>query len=357
MLRSFFPNNTELIRLLVDHGADVNETDEEGLTPLHNAIQYKNCGIETIKLLIERGAEVNAVRRQTNRELIKLLLEQSAKIEVNLFENCCVIGDKYKKISIQKNTEIIKLLYYENNVIKALNINETEIEFSFKNCANINEKQDEYITHCYTERHVFDIVKLLIKHSANLNVKDNDFYTPFIASATKKGSFEMMKFLLEHGSDPFCSVKFTEISNGSYYYLNLGFMPDLKLKFWRRIIENLLKLKILNFTNDEQFSNYKLLDVYNTSEIKIFEESCKVEAEILQSELICLDRIVTLSDILTKSLQKVAVYLAAEEIKNWINEINFDEQFPFYSTIINEIIKKATNLTDLFNKSYYLINH
>ena len=49
-------NKLEIIKLLIENGADVNTRDEDGKTPLH----YVN-NVEIAKLLIENGAEVNAM--------------------------------------------------------------------------------------------------------------------------------------------------------------------------------------------------------------------------------------------------------------------------------------------------------
>ena len=49
--------NVDLIRLLLDEGADVNAADEDGETPLHRAMSTKN-NYDTARLLIENGADL-----------------------------------------------------------------------------------------------------------------------------------------------------------------------------------------------------------------------------------------------------------------------------------------------------------
>jgi ankyrin repeat protein len=49
----------EVVRLLVEHGADINEVDDWGRTPLMWAVQYADE--DTIQLMIELGADVNRV--------------------------------------------------------------------------------------------------------------------------------------------------------------------------------------------------------------------------------------------------------------------------------------------------------
>jgi uncharacterized protein len=52
-----------VIRLLMRHGANVNENDKNGVTPLHRAVRFRSP--MAVKLLLEKGADVNAVDRKT----------------------------------------------------------------------------------------------------------------------------------------------------------------------------------------------------------------------------------------------------------------------------------------------------
>lgn len=55
-----YVNQTECVSLLLAHGADPNRgRDESGETPLHHALAG-GADIEVIRLLIDRGADVNA---------------------------------------------------------------------------------------------------------------------------------------------------------------------------------------------------------------------------------------------------------------------------------------------------------
>ena len=48
----------EIVKLLLDNGADVNVHDENGLTPLHNASLFKTS--EIVEFLLDRGADIEA---------------------------------------------------------------------------------------------------------------------------------------------------------------------------------------------------------------------------------------------------------------------------------------------------------
>ena len=48
-----------VVKLLLQHGADVSAKDKGGLVPLHNACSYGH--FEVTELLIQHGANVNAM--------------------------------------------------------------------------------------------------------------------------------------------------------------------------------------------------------------------------------------------------------------------------------------------------------
>ena len=48
---------TEIVKLLLDHGADVNATQADDFTPLHEAAQ--NGMLDVTQWLLDRGAQIN----------------------------------------------------------------------------------------------------------------------------------------------------------------------------------------------------------------------------------------------------------------------------------------------------------
>lgn len=77
---------TEVVELLVDHGADMSALTSSGETPLHYA-----ANIETVALFLERGADVNTRGRSGNTPLhyaaiggeiktVALLLDRGADV-------------------------------------------------------------------------------------------------------------------------------------------------------------------------------------------------------------------------------------------------------------------------------------
>ena len=60
-----FANNIELARILIAKGANVNNVDELGFTPLLDAAGNGDRNAAMVKLLIEHGAQVNVKSSDT----------------------------------------------------------------------------------------------------------------------------------------------------------------------------------------------------------------------------------------------------------------------------------------------------
>ena len=86
----------EIARLLLDHGAKVDASDEFGQTPLHKVSSGKydpeEAGVGVAKLLLERGGDVNGKYKQQSSplhlafrhgklEIARLLLNHGANVE------------------------------------------------------------------------------------------------------------------------------------------------------------------------------------------------------------------------------------------------------------------------------------
>ena len=138
--------NLNMVKELINLGADINITDNIGLTPLYYSIYYNKP--EVFKYLISKGANINI--KSTNNcktiiaeavkknliEAVTLLLEHGSDINtVDCYGNTplmIVIDNKYNdiaKILIDKGAEIDKQNKYaaENTITYAIIVDNIEI--------------------------------------------------------------------------------------------------------------------------------------------------------------------------------------------------------------------------------------
>lgn len=74
----------EIVRLLLDHGADVNATQADDFTPLHEAAQ--NGMLEVTQWLIERGAQINPCLSSSSKTPLALAIEGQHVAVANLLK-------------------------------------------------------------------------------------------------------------------------------------------------------------------------------------------------------------------------------------------------------------------------------
>ncbi len=110
--------NTEVVKLLLEHGANVNQQNENGQTPLRTACIYANSDV--VQILLKHGADIASINfehsenlallcdacKNGNTEVVKLLLEHEADFNIKDSFNSTPL-----LIACTKgNAEIVKLI-------------------------------------------------------------------------------------------------------------------------------------------------------------------------------------------------------------------------------------------------------
>ncbi len=234
----------EMVQLLLDLGADVNQRDERDISPIDQAVM---CGsIDVLKLLLDHGANINAKDKDgytplhhcANADVAKLLLEKGAVVDAETKQGitplCHAIQGSQIKIAevlILKGANV-NARYYGNTLLHIIagkgepykhprftwmpipdsKTDEDDpcdiAKLLIANGANVNARDEQNSTplHQAAENGTLRVVKLLIEHNADLNAKDDRGWTP-LHKAVERGNIQIAELLLQKGAD------FTQQSN------------------------------------------------------------------------------------------------------------------------------------------------
>lgn len=170
------------VKLLIPDIIDVNDVDQDGITPIRLAVLSGR--VDILEYLISKGADINATGEfgsaldaaafEGNFEIVEFLLEKGA--DVNTTDT-----DGYTPLHSAANLDIVKLL--------------------LKKDANVNAKNTNGATplHSAAERGRLELVKLLLKKDADVNAKTKNGDTA-LSIAAKAGHTAIVKLLQEQGT-------------------------------------------------------------------------------------------------------------------------------------------------------------
>ena len=183
-----FTGDAAIVKLLLDEGIDVNNTNVYGETPLHRQARR----LKIVKLLVEKGANVN-VRDKNGRtplhnaaedfETVKYLVEHGAKIDIR-----------------DNNGETPIMRAISNRVDDKPNNIET-IKYFLSKGANINDKNrdGETLLHKAGWFGRTETSKYLLGEKAKNNIKNQKGQTPSMV-AEARGYTETAEFLKQSKS-------------------------------------------------------------------------------------------------------------------------------------------------------------
>ena len=180
--------DVEKVKLFLGLGADVNARRPDPYnsyeaTPLHYAARY--CQIDIVKILLQQGADVNAVNSGGETPLHEATKKNATKIVDLLLQNGANVNakDRYRFTPLY-------LAVRESNIIVA--------ELLLKNGAKINATWNTPLHKAVLDNDA-DIAELLIQYGANINAFSLFNNTPLHLAATYH-QLKIVQILLNNGA-------------------------------------------------------------------------------------------------------------------------------------------------------------
>lgn len=184
----------KIVKMLIDYGYSVNAVDYYGETVLMHAMYLNN--LDTIKILLENGAEVNASSEEgAYRTALMVASQYSNKLP--LFHLLLNHGARIDAEDIFGNTAFFYACRYNDNF--------QVVQFLLEQGADINQSNRSKITPLMlatlNATNGLPIVTLLLKEGANVHAYDETLNTALIYAALYNDETQLYELLLSYGAD------------------------------------------------------------------------------------------------------------------------------------------------------------
>jgi len=188
---------------------DIDGVDQNYETPLILAVKSKN--VDIVKYLVERGADVNHTNIIGESVLAMACYGRITKINLTILQYLIDHGANINTIyNFEENSIYVDKKVYckETPLIFAINRKNIElVKILVENGADVNRKNDYgekmpplYYTLSYDYKNI-DIIKYLLHHGANPNEIINDRMDTVFFHAVKNSNDPVIELLVENGAD------------------------------------------------------------------------------------------------------------------------------------------------------------
>ncbi|KAH9503466.1 hypothetical protein Btru_068005 [Bulinus truncatus] len=197
-------DNEEMLKLLLEYGANVNACDSEMWTPLHAAA---TCGhVNLCRHLIERGAELLAVNADGNMPYD--ICEDEITLDY-IESEMAKRGITQEQIDNTRLTTERQML----NDLKDLSASGGDLE--------LKDVTGASMLHVAAANGYVEVVDFLLDHHVSVDARDNDSWQP-IHAAAYWGQLDILELLVQNGADLDSKTK-----NGETPF-DLSEDPDMK---------------------------------------------------------------------------------------------------------------------------------
>jgi ankyrin repeat protein len=176
-----------VVKRLIEQGADVNTRDEDLITPLHNAIHYKHA--EAAKVLISHGADVNARNVEENTPLYVAVHQEQEEVVRYLLGKVAEVNaaNKFGYTPLRESCR-----WGDPAIVELLIAQGADV--------NVKDKKGDSPIHIAVDDGHVDALKVLLDHGADINAIGTFGDAP-IHSAVARGYTEIVKLLVSKGAD------------------------------------------------------------------------------------------------------------------------------------------------------------
>ncbi len=179
----------DVVKLLVERGANVNLATASGWTALMLASKHGHYGI--VKLLLEVGAELNSLQ----------CVGTTALIQATLGGHCHVV-----RMLLEKGAEVNIATVPEGKTALTIacwlgHTNIVEMLLKFKAAVNLTEMSGLSSLIIASDRGHGNVVKLLLEKGAEVNLARLDRGVTALRQASQNGHYDVVKVLLNWGAE------------------------------------------------------------------------------------------------------------------------------------------------------------
>nr|XP_032826915.1 protein phosphatase 1 regulatory subunit 12A isoform X4 [Petromyzon marinus] len=229
--------NFDMVKFLVERDANINQADNEGWTPLHAAA---SCGyIDIAKYLIAHGANVAAVNSESE---LPLDITEDEALEDMLQEELSKHG--VDQDAARKEEEQV-MMRDARQWLNSGRIDEVR-----------HPKSGGTALHVAAAKGYIDVIKLLLQAGFDVNVRDNDGWTPLHAAA-HWGKDEACRVLVEN----FCNMEALNKVGQTAFDVSdedvLSYLEELQTK-----------QKTMKIEKEKQPINSEIIESNDTNSIK-----------------------------------------------------------------------------------------
>ncbi|OWZ12532.1 hypothetical protein PHMEG_00014290 [Phytophthora megakarya] len=183
--------NEEVVRFLVAKGADINAVDYMNRTALIYAT-WKRENLNVIRFLVGKGANVDTRTSDLSTPLLHICARYSGELNVVEF-----LVDRGADFNAQDTT------FGETPLMRASRNGRMDIvEYLVEVRADVNSVTNSKRTSLLyaLEYDHLDVARFLVENGADIEAADNEGWTPLMI-ATQKNNFDAVRFLVESKAD------------------------------------------------------------------------------------------------------------------------------------------------------------